>query len=131
MINYLFYFQSKLPDFTSYVFDLPMINDKQSGFSRACYSPQENALYFTISVERTDDVYNDGEILGSFIGKIQINNQMNKKLGYWPIKDSSYLFELSKMKTLYTLEGRSFGIQFFGLSDNDNGKTGFYQFILQ
>lgn len=131
MINYLFNSQSTLPDFTSYVFDLPMINGKQSGFSGACYSPQENALYLTISVEETNDVYNDGEILGSFIGKIQINNQMNKKLGYWPIKDSSYLFELSKMETLYTLEGRSSGIQFFGLSDNDNGKTGFYQFILQ
>ncbi|MCD6180453.1 MAG: hypothetical protein J7K39_11180 [Bacteroidales bacterium] len=130
MLNYLFKKDYPLPDFTSYLFNLPVINNNKSGFSGACYSPQENTLYFTISVEETNDVYNDGAILGSFIGKIKLNNKMDKKLEYWPIKDSSEQFVISKIETLYITEVNSSEIIFFGLSDNDNGKTGFYKLLL-
>lgn len=130
LLDYLFDKKTSLPEFNSFVFDLPLINDNRSGFSGACYDPKENALFVTISVETTDDVYNDGEILGSFIGKIKINNQMNKKLEYWPIKETSEQFIPSKMETLLITENSASKVHFFGLSDNDNGKTGFYQFIL-
>ncbi|RLD38389.1 MAG: hypothetical protein DRI74_03990 [Bacteroidetes bacterium] len=130
LLNYLFSEKASLPEFNSFLFDLPMINSNQSGFSGACFSKEENTLYVSISVESTDDVYNDGEILGSFIGKIKINNKMNKKFEYWPIKDSSEQFVISKIETIYITEVNSSEIIFFGLSDNDNGKTGFYKLLL-
>jgi hypothetical protein len=130
LISYLFNDDSALPIFSSFLFDLPMINGNKSGFSGACYSEMENAIFITISVERTDDVYNDGEILGSFIGRINLKNLKSKKLDYWPIKDSFDQFIISKMETLFITENNASEVHFFGLSDNDNGKTGFYQFIL-
>ena len=131
LISYLFNDDPSLPNFTSFLFDLPMINGYKSGFSGACYSDQENALFITLSVEGTEDVYNDGEILGSFVGRIQLKNLKTSKLNYWPIKDSADKFIISKMETLFILEDSRSGIQFWSLSDNDNRKTGFYQFLLQ
>lgn len=130
MIEYLFDDQILAPDFTSYIFELPLINDTKSGFSGACYSQQENALFVTIYVEETGDVYCDGEILGSFIGKIHLKNHIPKKLDYWYIADIDMQFLISKFESLCETEDENTN-HFFALSDNDDGKTGIYGFVLQ
>ncbi len=57
-----------------YSIDLPEINDIRSGFSGAAGDEKHNRIIFTASVENTDDWVQDGEILGSFVGAIDLEN---------------------------------------------------------
>ncbi len=51
-------------------YNLPNINGHIAGFSGACVF--DDFLFFSASVENTSDWINDGEILGSFIGIINL-----------------------------------------------------------
>ncbi len=55
-------------------YNLPSIDGVQSGFSGATISPDGAFLYFTSSVERKES--NDQKILGSFIGRISLQNEL-------------------------------------------------------
>ncbi|WP_244554755.1 DUF6929 family protein [Pontibacter indicus] len=49
-------------------FRLPVLKNLQAGFSGAYV--YDDKLFFTASLEDTNDAYNDGEVLGSYIGYI-------------------------------------------------------------
>ncbi len=51
---------------------LPGRNGIEAGFSGATAFPDKPILIFTASVENTNNAYDDGEILGSFIGLLDI-----------------------------------------------------------
>lgn len=51
-------------------FQLPSLQGYKAGFSAAIV--HQDILYFSASVEKTSDWINDGEILGSYIGKINL-----------------------------------------------------------
>lgn len=55
-------------------FNLPKINGITSGFSGATALKDKPLLFFTSSVEDTNNAYDDGEILGSFVGIIDLKN---------------------------------------------------------
>ncbi|TDG36813.1 hypothetical protein EZJ43_05890 [Pedobacter changchengzhani] len=55
-------------------FLLPKINGVEAGFSGATTLKTNTKIIFTASVENTHNAYDDGEILGSFIGVIDISN---------------------------------------------------------
>ena len=64
-------------------FSLPNINGIEAGFSGATALTDEPKIIFTASVEDTDNAYDDGEILGSLIGIIDIsNNTISKSFEY-------------------------------------------------
>ena len=54
--------------------NLPKINEFESGFSGACYLPEMNKILFTSSVENTPNWIDDGQVLGSFVGIIDLAN---------------------------------------------------------
>lgn len=56
------------------LYSLPKINGLQAGFSGATTYGQKPYLIFTASVEDAPNAYDDGDILGSFICLIEINN---------------------------------------------------------
>ncbi|MGO3261857.1 MAG: DUF6929 family protein [Mesonia sp.] len=58
------------------LFSLPKINALEAGFSGATTFKFKNQAYFifTASIEDTPNAYEDGEVLGSFIGVIEIKN---------------------------------------------------------
>ncbi len=58
----------------SYSIDLPKINEVKAGFSGAVGDDRNERILFTASVENTEDWVKDGEILGSFIGVIDVKN---------------------------------------------------------
>jgi hypothetical protein len=58
----------------SYSIDLPRIHHVKAGFSGAVGDNRNDRILFTASVENTDDWVQDGEILGSFIGVIDVKN---------------------------------------------------------
>lgn len=61
---------------TAYSFNLPKINHIEAGFSGATVLKSASKIIFTASVEHTDNAYDDGEILGSFIGIIDLSNNV-------------------------------------------------------
>ena len=61
-----------IPEINHYT--LPKINGLEAGFSGATSSANNNYLIFTAAVEDAPNAYDDGDILGSFIGVIALDN---------------------------------------------------------
>lgn len=53
--------------------DLPEISGIEAGFSGATYLPESQVLIITASVEDTPNAYDDGQVLGSFIGVVSLS----------------------------------------------------------
>ena len=62
------------PEPVSILFHLPEIDGIESGFSGAAIIKDGPFIIFTSSVEDTENPYDDGEILGSFIGVIDVSD---------------------------------------------------------
>ena len=65
-----------IPDLEIHEFSLPKIKGIEAGFSGATTLQNQPKIVFTASVEDNINAYEDGEILGSFIGTIDISNNM-------------------------------------------------------
>lgn len=65
---------SWLPHLVAKEYTLPNIQGMEAGFSGAAVLSSDNKILFTASVENTDNAYDDGEILGSFIGMLDVTS---------------------------------------------------------
>jgi hypothetical protein len=66
--------EAAYPEPKTTLFSLPKINGIESGFSGATILKNKPLIIFTSSVENTgNSAYNDGEILSSFIGTIEMS----------------------------------------------------------
>lgn len=120
----------ELPKVELYHFKLPMIGAYMSGFSGACISPDEQYLIFTSSVESTLDVYHDGEVLGSFIGVIPLTgSEALKEVQSWPVKEKDQ-FVKTKLESVCVQYQDHQLFDLLCVSDNDDGKSGVYEFTL-
>lgn len=69
-------------------FSLPIIKSVEAGFSGATALTNENQIIFTASIENSTNAYDDGEILGSMIGMIDLtNNKPSVNYNYCLIQD--------------------------------------------
>lgn len=65
---------------------MPKIKGIEAGFSGATTLKGQSKIIFTASVEDTDHAYDDGKILGSFIGIVDIKeNNISKSFDYCQI----------------------------------------------
>lgn len=88
------------------LFSLPKIKGLESGFSGATVFGDKPYLIFTASVEDSPNAYDDGDILGSFIGVIEINKEgigddfLIQKVDYEknPLKVESIVIDKVKSK---------------------------------
>lgn len=120
----------KLPNVEIYHFQLPYIEEYMSGFSGACISPDEKHLIFTSSVESTLDVYHDGEVLGSFIGIIPLKGTAAlQELQFWPVKENGKVV-ITKLESVCVQNQDHKLYDLLCVSDNDDGKSGIYEFTL-
>lgn len=51
---------------------LPRLNGREAGFSGADYWPEIDSLVYSASVEDTDSAFDDGAVLGSYLGLIPV-----------------------------------------------------------
>ena len=70
------------PQAKIYELKLPKIKGIEAGFSGATAILNQNKLIFTASIEDTSNPIDDGEVLGSFVGIIDLKDLKN---GYSPI----------------------------------------------
>lgn len=67
---FVYHKETKKIQFTA--IKLPKINDVEASFTDAILF--ENTVYFLAAAENTTSTYNDGEVLGSFIGSFNLKN---------------------------------------------------------
>lgn len=58
----------------THLFTLPKINGLKAGFSGATISAEQQLIIFTAAVEDAPNAYDDGDILGSFVGVIKLKD---------------------------------------------------------
>jgi len=111
------------PEFKIHRIALPQINGVNPGFSGACQLGQENKILFTASVENTKSWVEDGEILGSFIGILDV-----EKLTSDPLESAALLTDkngrtvIEKVESIEFLKKESTGeIKALALTDDDQG----------
>jgi len=128
-MNYLYSDDTQIPEMNIYWFTLPTLENTISGFSGACFLPDNTALLFTASLEATSNAYDDGEILGSYLGIINLTNIENDK-----IKTELLSIDNKPIKT--KLEGLSVkamnnnNATVIAVSDNDDGTSWIFEFEL-
>lgn len=66
--------KSKVPSCERFCVTLPSLNGIGAGFSGAALTPDGRQIIFSTSVENTPNRIDDGEILGSFVGFLPIEN---------------------------------------------------------
>lgn len=102
-------------------FTLPVIDGYKSGFSGATMDTARNSIWFSSSVEVTDNSVNDGTILGSFIGEISLST---KALYGRPflIPEEPFSKQKTKLESIsLQASDKSKARIFRGTVDNDNG----------
>lgn len=70
--NGLFVYHKETKEIQFTAIKLPKINDVEASFTDAILF--ENTVYFLAAAENTTSTYNDGEVLGSFIGSFNLKN---------------------------------------------------------
>jgi len=115
--NYIYVVQGKnlTDDFNIYYFefDLPKINNVQSGFSDATVI--NNTLYFIATAEDETSTYNDGAIKGSLFGAIDLKKM--KLLFTKKISDTN------KFEGITVLEQNKKNVTFALCEDADDAKN--------
>ncbi len=113
---------------------LPRLQGTPAGFSGADYWPEIDSLVYCASVEASDNAYDDGAVLGSYVGLIPVS----------ALKDRAAL-DLSRSAQLLTDGGAPLRTKVESIalrhtdarravgalvSDNDNGSSAFFDIVL-
>lgn len=113
--------ESLIPNLEIQEYSLPKINDVEAGFSGATILNNGSHIIFTASVEKTDNGYDDGEILGSFIGMIDISNgTLGANIDY---QLSPALGENLKIESVTVLHEQSSEAEIMMITDDDQGNS--------
>ncbi len=112
--------------------ETPLIHKFQSGISGAVYDEVSQSLIFCASAENTNDTYNDGEIIGSILGRI---SDFPDKLSQSEITseqiDCSVPIPLQKIESLTITERTDSGnLKTIAVSDNDGKNSELFEFVL-
>lgn len=102
---------------------LPPHNGIQMGFSGACLVPGENWILFTATVEDTDNWYDDGEILGSYVGGLRLTVDGKAEL-LWlaPVTTPQGDMAIDKLESIACLSGGN-PLRALAVTDNDDGTS--------
>lgn len=117
-LNYLFNNIPIAENYSIYSIDLPDINRINSGFSGACIFNEK--IFFTASVEDTSDPILDGEVLGSFIGIIDINSLKLEDYSLVNYNDDIFL---GKIESIAILSEKYSIFDALVVTDNDLGSS--------
>ena len=103
-------------------YSLPKINGIESGFSGATALKKEPKIIFTASVEDTDNAYDDGEILGSYLGIIDISkNKMSNSFDYCQIPNDTINLKVESVSVEKEISSGKANVVL--ITDDDNGNS--------
>lgn len=137
-------FKFSLPEFQNYLFEdrdipeaeifkihLPEINGIISGFSGATIDREKEMILFTSTVEDTDNWIDDGEILGSFIGVIKLEDLVDQLTpqSFAIVRDETYLRIKVESIAVFS-ESAKDKLDLILVTDSDGGKSEFVRGVL-
>jgi hypothetical protein len=109
---------------TAYIsFPLPAINRSPATFTDAVLAG--NTIYFLATAENSNSVYEDGEVVGSMIGAIDIDSMR--------ILFTKKITDTQKFEGIAVLEETHAGISFLLCEDNDTEvlESGIYRLLIE
>ncbi|WP_194776371.1 DUF6929 family protein [Pararhodonellum marinum] len=114
--------KGKIPHIDIFKCVMPKINGIAAGFSGATFIYEDPFLIFTASVEDTPNAYDDGEVLGSFIGIVALNKiNQPEAFRFAPILG---LEEPPKVESIWVKEKNSDRkVQLVMATDSDGGPS--------
>lgn len=103
-------------------YSLPVIDGVPSGFSGACFTHDFSKIIFTASAEKTSDWFNDGEVIGSLIGILELKNIKKTEPKTTLIEENGNLLKLKiESVVIKKVEENSYLVTL--VSDNDLGSS--------
>src|SRR5690606_26682028 len=113
-------FQGKIPYVKSVEVVLPKINDIEAGFSGATISQNTSQLLFSASVENTPNAYDDGDVLGSFLGIVDLKKiEGNDAYHFISIESKELPYKVESVAILNENLDSSYDLLFVTDSDGD------------
>lgn len=109
-------------------FDLPKIEGFKAGMSGATFVKELNAIVFTASVEGTTSEIDDGEVLGSFVGLIDLNQSAALKFCSPIVKNGDYL--TTKLEGVAVSSVNEQTLSLIAVSDDDKGNSELFRLSL-
>lgn len=127
LMSYLLSGNNNLPALKIYTVNLPTYNQIPSGFSGACFMPDQSAILYTASLEDTDSELYDGEILGSFIGYIPLD-KLDAGISFASLlKDKNELPINKKLESIVIKSVTDNKLLVLSVSDNDDGSSDIFE----
>ena len=103
-------------------FSLPEINEIEAGFSGATALMDEPKIIFTASVENNQNAYEDGEILGSLIGIVDISdNTISESFEYCQIPNAGANLKIESVTVEKEISSGETKVVL--ISDDDQGNS--------
>ncbi|OLQ90645.1 hypothetical protein BIY22_06550 [Vibrio panuliri] len=123
-----------LQDVKAYHVNLPVVEGFEAGLSGAEYWKDTKSLVVTASIEATGDAYNDGEILGSFVGVVPLNDLSTSRTidltdNLVPLMENNQRV-ITKVESVAFTSEDSQKVSGVLASDNDDGTSEFFNFTL-
>ena len=103
--------------------DLPSIDGVQAGFSGASADVLNGNLIFTASVENTSDWVNDGAVLGSFIGVIELDKLQEHYVPQFSMLSKNGEAELLKVESIAVVSSVNKTLKCIIVTDSDGGNS--------
>jgi len=126
LLKYLLSQDDHIPELNAYQFLLPDYQGSKAGFSGACMMPDNNGILFTASLEDTDNVYDDGQIRGSYIGIIPISGLLNGKYSAKLVHSEGKVLT-KKLEGLTIKSADKNKLVILSVSDNDDGTSDLFE----
>ena len=134
LISYLSGKTDKIADIRLHEARLPTLQGTEAGFSGADFWPEIDSLVYSASVETSGNAYDDGSVLGSYLGLIPLSmlkdsapldltrSAQRLTKGGAPIRT-----KVESIALRHTERRRATGAL---VSDNDDGKSAFFDVVL-
>lgn len=112
-----------IPKITAYTFNLPKVKDVSFGISGCCFDNDSKQMLFCASAETTHNTYDDGDILGSIIGIIDLQKDINKnmKLVVLHEKGKPYTRKIESLSIIKKESSSNYTL--LAVCDNDDGSS--------
>jgi len=114
---------------------LPRLNGHEAGFSGADYWPEIDSLVYSASVEGSDNAYDDGAVLGSYLGLIPLAGlkegaalDLGRSARLLTRQGAAIRTKVESIALKQTSAGHATGAL---VSDNDDGSSEFFDIVLR
>lgn len=114
----------ELPEIHTRIVDLPSVRGVEAGFSGAVALQGQPRILFTASIEDTDNAYDDGAVLGSIIGYLDLTEEgdVGQEVRYCVLgMDSPYALKIESIAI--EVEHGASSSEVVLVADNDDGKS--------